>query len=123
MIIKLETKMTVTDNEGNVIKEKVYGRAYLTPIDLLQAAADGWYVRFYNTKNKKKKKYSKDTKELYKIVDTLINQTKRTILSRFLCRSGEVWEKHKEEIMEKATKKDKDWEKFKEEVMEEKNEL
>ncbi len=115
MIIKLVTKMTVTDDEGNVIKEKEYGRAYLTPIDILQAAEDGWFTKFYNTKNKKKKKYSTETKELYKIVDTLINQTRRTLLGRFLCRSGDVWEKYKEEIMEKATKEAKDWEKYKEE--------
>ena len=93
MIIKLETKMTVTDDEGNVIKEKEYGKAYLTPIDVFQATIDGWLTKFYNSENKKKKKYSTETKELYKIVDTLISQTKRTILGRFLCRSGDVWER------------------------------
>ncbi len=97
MIIKIETKMTITDDEGNVIKVEDYGRAYLTPIDVLQAAEDGWLTKFYNSENKKKKKYSMETKELYKIVDSLISQTKRILLGKFLCDSGEVWEKYKRE--------------------------
>ncbi len=89
--------MTITDDEGNVIKEKEYGRAYLTPIDILQAAEDGMLTKYYNfdLNNKKKKKQSKETKELYKIVDTFVAAFKRTMMDRFLCRSGEIWEKYK----------------------------
>ena len=97
MIIKLETKMTITDDDGNVIKVQDYGRAYLSDIDFQRAAKDRWRVIFHNTANKKKKKQSEETSELCKIVDSLIVPLRATILDRFLCRSDEVWEEHKEE--------------------------
>jgi hypothetical protein len=95
MIITLRTTMILSDDEGNIIKENEYGRAYLADIDFQRAAEDGLRTKYYNAENKKKKKYSEETRELYKIVDTLISALKRTMMDRFLCRSGEVWEEYK----------------------------
>ncbi len=99
MILKTTTKFTITDDEGNVIKEKEYGKAYLTPIDILQSAEDGILTKYYNfdLNNKKKKRQSKETKELYKIVDILVAAFRSTMMDKFLCDSGEIWEKFKRE--------------------------
>ena len=100
MILKTTTKFTITDDDGNIIKEKEYGKAYLTPIDILQSAEDGILTKYYNfdLNNKIKKEQSKETKELYRIVDILMATFKRTMMDKFLCDSGEILEKYKIEI-------------------------
>lgn len=89
MIIRLITKVTLEDDDGNLIKEKEYGRAYLTEVDMVEAANDWWEVYFYNrlaAKHKqKKKRYSKESNEIYKIIDILSNALRRTLFGRFLC--------------------------------------
>lgn len=93
MIIRLLTKMTLTDNEGNVIKEKEFGNAYLTDIDMAQAAGDWWRARY--------ERLSYPPRECFtvsKIVDILTNQLKDTILNKFLCDRDAIYEEHKNEL-------------------------
>ncbi len=99
MILRMIVKITLEENDGTVIKEQEYGKAYLEDIDMVQAAKDHWYTKFWNAKNQSnKKKYPDHSKRIYKIVDILTNQLKSTLLGRFLCRSGDVWEEYKDEL-------------------------
>jgi hypothetical protein len=100
--------VSLEDDEGNVIKEKDYGRAYLADIDMRKATEDWWETHFYNyyaSKYKvKKRKFTRDSNEVYKIVDILSNALRRTLFGRFLCES-------RKEI---AARIEKDFEDYKE---------
>jgi hypothetical protein len=88
-------KMSLEENDGTVIKEKEYGRAYLTEFDVMEGAEDWWRTQFHNnTKAKlpdgKRKRFSKEAKDAYKIVDILANAFKRTMFGRFLCNKDNI---------------------------------
>lgn len=96
MIIRVITKMSLEDDEGNVLKEKEYGRAYLTDIDLEAAAIDWWATVYNNRVNKKdRRSYSKEAREVYKIVDILSGTWRKTLFEKFLCNAEEIWDKVK----------------------------
>ena len=97
MILRIIFKMSLLDNEENVIKEKDYGGGYLTDFDIEKAAEEWWKTHFYNMSfaklpDGKKKKYSKEANEAYKIVDILVNKFRRTLFGKFLCNKDEVGE-------------------------------
>lgn len=93
MIIRVITKMSLEDNEGNVIKEKEYGRAYLSHVDLMEAAKDWWSTVYHNRIHKGKRKgYSQEAREVYKIVEILTIGWKKSLFERFLCDAREIWD-------------------------------
>jgi len=103
MIIRILVKMSLEDNEGNVIKEEDSGRAYLTDIDLIEAAKEWWEIQAYNNTfarmpKYKKKRFTKEAVEAYKIVDILTNALKRTLFGRFLCDKDDILEKNQKEF-------------------------
>jgi hypothetical protein len=83
--------MSLEDDEGNVIKEKEYGRAYLSDVNLDEAAEDWWETVYHNRINKRdKRKYSNEAREVYKIVDVLSRAWRTTLFEKFLCDAKEI---------------------------------
>ena len=93
MIIKMVVKMTLTDNEGNIVKEEEFGNAYLEDIDMAQAAADLWHVRY-----KRLSYHPRECYKISKIVDILTAQFKTYILNKFLCDRDVIYEEYKNEL-------------------------
>ena len=95
MIIRVITTLSLEEDDGTVIEEKTYGRAYLTEFDIREAATDWWKTHFHNRNRKlgdKKKKFTKDANQVFRIVHILTEAVKRTLFQKFLCNKDEIWE-------------------------------
>jgi hypothetical protein len=95
MILRIIFKISLLDDDENVIKEKDYGSGYLADFDITEATEDWWNTHLYNKTlarlpGSRKKKFSREASESYKIVDILVNKFRRTLFGRFLCDKDEV---------------------------------